>query len=40
MTTPIMPTYARLPVHFSHGEGAWLVDEELDLGDDPYVSGG
>jgi acetylornithine aminotransferase len=28
MTTPIMPTYARLPVHFSHGEGAWLVDEE------------
>jgi len=27
MTTPIMPTYARLPVHFSHGEGAWLVDE-------------
>ena len=22
-----MPTYARLPVHFSHGEGAWLVDE-------------
>ena len=27
MTAPIMPTYARLPVRFSHGEGAWLVDE-------------
>ncbi len=28
MTTPIMPTYARLPVCFSHGAGAWLVDEQ------------
>lgn len=28
MTQPIMPTYARLPVRFSHGEGAWLVDVE------------
>ena len=27
MTTPIMPTYARLPVRFSHGEGSWLIDE-------------
>ncbi|NCF81790.1 MAG: acetylornithine transaminase [Proteobacteria bacterium] len=27
MTTPIMPTYARLPVHFSHGDGAWLFDD-------------
>ncbi|NIM28710.1 MAG: acetylornithine/succinylornithine family transaminase [Gammaproteobacteria bacterium] len=27
MTTPIMSTYARLPVRFSHGEGVWLVDE-------------
>ena len=27
MTTPIMSTYARLPVRFTHGEGAWLVDE-------------
>lgn len=27
MTTPIMPTYARLPVRFSHGEGSWLMDE-------------
>ena len=27
MNTPVMPTYARLPVRFSHGEGAWLVDE-------------
>ncbi len=27
MTTPIMSTYARLPVRFSHGEGAWLFDE-------------
>ena len=27
MTTPIMPTYARLPVRFSHGEGVWLVDD-------------
>ena len=22
-----MPTYARLPVHFSHGDGAWLFDD-------------
>ena len=28
MTTPIMPTYARLPVLFSHGEGAWLFDDQ------------
>lgn len=28
MTQPIMPTYARLPVRFNHGEGAWLVDVE------------
>ncbi|MCB1876433.1 MAG: aspartate aminotransferase family protein [Chromatiales bacterium] len=27
MTTAIMPTYARLPVQFSHGEGVWLWDE-------------
>ncbi len=28
MTTPIMPTYGRLPVLFSHGEGAWLFDDQ------------
>jgi acetylornithine aminotransferase len=27
MTTPIMSTYARLPVQFSHGDGVWLVDD-------------
>jgi acetylornithine/N-succinyldiaminopimelate aminotransferase len=27
MTTPVMPTYGRLPVRFSHGQGAWLFDE-------------
>ncbi|MEQ1529286.1 MAG: aspartate aminotransferase family protein [Methylococcales bacterium] len=26
MTSHIMPTYARLPVTFTHGEGAWLWD--------------
>lgn len=26
MTSHIMPTYGRLPVTFSHGEGAWLWD--------------
>ncbi len=25
---PLMPTYARLPVTFTHGEGAWLYDAE------------
>ncbi len=28
MTTPVMATYARLPVRFSHGEGPWLFDEQ------------
>lgn len=28
MTDHLMDTYARLPVSFSHGEGAWLVDED------------
>ena len=28
MNTPIMPTYARLPVRFSHGDGPWLFDDE------------
>lgn len=28
MTTPVMTTYARLPVRFSHGEGPWLFDEQ------------
>lgn len=27
MTSPIMPTYNRLPVTFDRGEGAWLFDE-------------
>jgi acetylornithine/N-succinyldiaminopimelate aminotransferase len=27
VTTPIMPTYARLPVRFSHGDGVWLTDD-------------
>lgn len=26
--TPVMPTYARLPVTFTHGEGVWLYDTE------------
>ena len=26
--TPVMPTYARLPVAFTHGEGVWLYDTE------------
>lgn len=26
--TPVMPTYARLPVAFAHGEGVWLFDTE------------
>ena len=26
--TPVMPTYARLPVAFAHGEGVWLYDTE------------
>ncbi|MDF9392479.1 MULTISPECIES: aspartate aminotransferase family protein [Methylococcus] len=28
MTSNIMPTYARQPVTFTHGEGAWLFDSE------------
>ncbi|MCZ6575752.1 MAG: aminotransferase class III-fold pyridoxal phosphate-dependent enzyme, partial [Gammaproteobacteria bacterium] len=28
MTTPIMSTYARLPVSFSRGDGAWLLDDQ------------
>ncbi|GAB6141158.1 aspartate aminotransferase family protein [Methylosoma difficile] len=28
MTSHVMPTYKRLPVTFSHGEGAWLWDED------------
>ena len=28
MTDNLMPTYARLPVSFSHGKGAWLWDKE------------
>ena len=28
MTSHIMPTYKRLPVSFSHGQGAWLWDEQ------------
>lgn len=28
MTSHIMPTYKRLPVTFTHGEGAWLWDEQ------------
>ena len=27
-TQPIMPTYKRLDVCFTHGEGAWLFDTE------------
>ncbi len=27
MTSHIMPTYGRLPVTFSHGQGAWLWDQ-------------
>ncbi|MCM5572301.1 aspartate aminotransferase family protein [Burkholderiaceae bacterium FT117] len=27
-TSPLMNTYARLPVAFSHGDGAWLFDTE------------
>jgi len=27
-TSPLMNTYARLPVAFSHGEGAWLFDTD------------
>lgn len=28
MSSTLMPTYARLPVTFSHGEGSWLWDTE------------
>jgi len=28
MTSPLMPTYARLPVRFVRGEGVWLWDTE------------
>lgn len=28
MTSALMPTYARQPVAFSHGEGVWLFDTE------------
>lgn len=28
MLEPLMPTYARLPVAFERGEGAWLIDSE------------
>jgi acetylornithine/N-succinyldiaminopimelate aminotransferase len=28
MSTPIMTTYARLPVRFSHGDGPWLFDDQ------------
>ncbi len=28
MSDPIMSTYKRLPVHFQHGEGAWLWDTD------------
>lgn len=28
MTSHIMPTYARLPITFSRGEGAWLWDQQ------------
>ena len=27
MTSHVMPTYGRLDVTFTHGEGAWLWDE-------------
>ena len=27
-TSPLMNTYGRLPVAFSHGDGAWLFDTE------------
>src|SRR5690606_34959180 len=27
-TSPLMNTYARQPVAFSHGDGAWLIDTE------------
>lgn len=36
MITPVLPTYARAPLSFVAGEGAWLIDERgerfLDLG--------
>ncbi|WP_136440804.1 aspartate aminotransferase family protein [Pacificoceanicola onchidii] len=36
MISPVLPTYARAPLHFTHGEGTWLTDENgrrfLDLG--------
>jgi acetylornithine aminotransferase len=28
MSSALMPTYARQPVGFSHGEGVWLYDTE------------
>ncbi len=36
MISPVLPTYARAPLHFVKGEGTWLIDENgrrfLDLG--------
>ncbi|WGW03682.1 aspartate aminotransferase family protein [Tropicibacter oceani] len=36
MISPVLPTYARAPLHFVKGEGTWLIDETgrrfLDLG--------
>jgi len=28
MITPVMPNYARLPLSFTHGEGAWLIEAD------------
>ncbi len=36
MIAPVLPTYARAPLHFVKGEGSWLIEEDgrrfLDLG--------
>ena len=36
MIPPVLPTYNRAPLHFTHGEGSWLIEEDgrrfLDLG--------
>ena len=30
MTSALLPTYARAPIAFERGEGAWLVAEDGD----------
>ena len=43
MMTPVMPNYNRIPLSFTHGEGAWLIEADgrrfLDFGAGIAVNG-